>query len=308
MPSIIISNNEFASLSVNSRTEILNLIQKKFTISNTTSNTSTPSSTINEWYKKREAAYNNRACGGSYIEFSNLIKELEAEAPNVFKIDGSIIFSTLSIEMALAMISGLSDSSQKILLRLIKGPASREELGKLVSGIGRVNGSIGSINRRFANRFDRNIYGETRKEIKLIDFDNVYKLVCDSLSISTAFKIIEAGWKRELGDIFIEFKKNKASDENSIITIHAQAVKLATYSKGFIKNVYWDYEYENGMQNTTHQVALSFYSATLHVENTNNAEAEWAIDHQNNTFLGFWHEISKISFQNDFIDFQNRKK
>ena len=299
MPSIIISESEFEKLSEATKKEISKLVENAFILKTEEGEFSDGYNLKKEWYNKRNLAHSNRALGENYHEYKKLISELLLEAPKALAVNAETNFSCLSIEMAISLLYGLSNSSQNLLKRLLTGPATRDELAALVGGLGKVNGSVGSINRRLARRFDYNIYGDNRKEIKLIDFDGSYKLSCDALSIKSALDIIDAGWNMRMGDIYLTFNAIQFPKNANDLTIKldSEAIKFANLGHGFIKSIDWDYEDEFGNIDVRNQVGLSFYSATICVNHRDGPE--WGTDDSlDNNLIGFMHEQPIISFQN----------
>ena len=82
------------------------------------------------------------------------------------------LINSISIETMLAVMLGLSPESIKIVESLLSGSKSRSELGDLCGGEKKLNGTIGSINRRLINRFSSANYSkDDLKYIRLINWN-----------------------------------------------------------------------------------------------------------------------------------------
>lgn len=105
--------------------------------------------------------------------------EIQKEVSEATKA-GSILLRphVIPIEAACAVVFGLNKNSILALKAVLNSKSleglSREELGKILGSERAINGTIGSINRRFIHRFDANIYDldDALKEMPLIDFRN----------------------------------------------------------------------------------------------------------------------------------------
>ena len=89
--------------------------------------------------------------------------EIERELAQATK-DGSILVrpTVIPIEAACAVVFGLNQNSILALEAILEANPveglSRKELGKILGSERAINGTIGSINRRFIHRFDDKIY------------------------------------------------------------------------------------------------------------------------------------------------------
>jgi len=190
MPHIIITEADFEKLSSGVKKEIWELLQNSFS-SNVGSNDSLA------------------------METENQITDINPAS-----------FDVLSIETAIAVIIGLSGESRELVNILCQRELTREFLTKFLGNEKKINGTIGSINRRLAKRLDENVYGKRRDRVKLIEFDGLYRLSCDSRSLEIALLIINKGYKFGAGDIVLKFGRGDLRaevriEEDAILQIHA---------------------------------------------------------------------------------------
>ena len=97
---------------------------------------------------------------------------------------GSILLrpKVIPIEAACAVVFGLNQNSilafEAILSADPSKGLSRKELGKILGSEKAINGTIGSINRRFIHRFDDNVYDldAALKEMPLITYKTNYRI------------------------------------------------------------------------------------------------------------------------------------
>ena len=190
MPNIIITEADFERLSTGVKTEIWELLQNSFS-----SNSSSTASLAVE--TKDQAADINPAS-----------------------------FEVLSIETAIAVLIGLSEESRHVVASLCMRQLTRNELTEILGNEKKINGTIGSINRRLIKRLSESVYGKRRDRVKLIEFDEKYRLSCDSRSLEIALLIINKGYKFGAGDIVLKFGRGDLRaevrlEEDAILQIHA---------------------------------------------------------------------------------------
>ncbi|MGC6452622.1 MAG: hypothetical protein ACON31_01780 [Candidatus Puniceispirillaceae bacterium] len=108
--------------------------------------------------------------------------EIERELAQATK-DGSILVrpTVIPIEAACAVVFGLNQNSILALEAILEAPKeglSRKELGKILGSERAINGTVGSINRRFIHRFDDNVYDldAALKEMPLITYKTNYRI------------------------------------------------------------------------------------------------------------------------------------
>lgn len=313
MPKILISEADFRSLSTPTQRELWELFQKSFSLENRDPSATDVALTEvfkrvkegskrreheSDWMERRRA---NRLSSVNYQEYNAALHQLHKALPNILPQPSSFRFEALSVEMAIAVVLGLSPDSIKVILCLIKGPVARKELAAVLNGEGRINGTIGSINRRLAKRFDENFYGESLKLAKLIDFDKEYFLRCDGRSIEIALKILKAGYKIGKGNILLKFKDTFGKGTDQIIEtikIEEEAIIFADSGLGFTRKVSWDYELEKQQRSYSYDVAMTVPSATVVIDAPDGDE--WVSDEPDVTHLfDKWHPSSspdEISF------------
>ena len=87
------------------------------------------------------------------------------------------------------------------------------------------------------------VYGKRRDRVKLIEFDETYRLSCDSRSLEIALLIINKGYKFGAGDIVLKFGSGHQLaevhiEEEAILQIHAGEaqvlLKTLEYISGFV--------------------------------------------------------------------------
>ena len=205
MPNIIITEAEFKKLTDGTKKEIWGLLKDSFS-------TTTVSDELSD------------------ENLGNRIKNRIEE--------NRLNFDTLSIETAMAVLIGLSSESRKVVEALCQRQQTRENLTEILGNEKKINGTIGSINRRLAKRLDEKIYGKRRDRVKLIEFDGDYRLTCNSRALELASVIISKGYKIGEGDILLQFDEGEAKiEEESIIRCDE--------GKAYCDYVSWDYELDH---------------------------------------------------------------
>ena len=162
-------------------------------------------------------------------------------------------------------------------------------MAKILGNSKKINGTIGSINRRLARRFSREWYGSYISKVKLIDYKNeYYELVCDPHSIKIALLVVESGFKAEDGNINLNYPMDKSAEfrkkhnlyEN--VKIEWYAVEMAMKGYSYIDDVDWEYEVGNQTFNFSVAAARTIPSAIITLETE--AGVEWVTeepDHDN---------------------------
>ena len=154
--------------------------------------------------------------------------EIQREASEATK-KGSILLrpNVIPIEAACAVVFGLNENSIIVLKSVLNADPtkglSRARLSKILGSERAINGTIGSINRRFIHRFDPNIYDlePALKEMPLIDFsDSRYHFQSGHhevghLAFRLALYLKEAGLSLENNDIIITTPDKKSIRLNS---------------------------------------------------------------------------------------------
>jgi hypothetical protein len=194
---------------------------------------------------------------GDYDEYLRVLGNLQAHLPKVINITSSIHFEKLSVEMAIAVLSGLGEDSLKVIKYLLKYRHSmhkhyrtRSKIASVVNGAAKLNGTIGSINRRLVNRLDTSLYSSQLDRVKLIDYSNKhYYLTCRHEEIYLALKILEAGYEIGMGDIFLgyafpshDWQEKFLKERASIIKIEEEAIIFADKGKAFAREIEFEYE------------------------------------------------------------------
>ena len=314
MPSLTITEEEFLNLSEPTQEELLDLFRETFSLRNEASG-SVLGANWKAQYNKKENWFvrlsNARLAKAStsYQEHHDNLLTLQAELPILLK-DEALRPTAISLETAIGFISGLNPDSIKVLSKLSNsrtiGSATRKELEELLNSAGKINGTVGSINRRFVKRFDKRIYGKKLDQIKLIEFDETYSLTCDAASISLAIRIIERGYKIGKGDISLQFNHWAVSDESTVqnpsydqIIIGEEAIKLADQGLGFMRSVHWDIETANETRGFNFEVVVTAPSSTVIIETIEGIN-EWTNDEGEDLWQRHHHNSfpDKISFGN----------
>ncbi|MDC0959694.1 hypothetical protein OAR42_04500 [Planktomarina temperata] len=202
MPNIIITEADFEKLSTGVKTEIWELLQNSFS-SNTGSTASLAVETTDQ------AADINPAS-----------------------------FEVLSIETAIAVLVGLSEESRHVVASLCMRQLTRNELTEILGNEKKINGTIGSINRRLIKRLSESVYGKRRDRVKLIEFDEKYRLSCDSRSLEIALLIINKGYKFGAGDIVLKFGRGDLKGE---VRIEEEAIIQIDAGEALVLFQSWDY-------------------------------------------------------------------
>ena len=163
--------------------------------------------------------------------------EIQKEASEATKV-GSILLrpNVIPIEAACAVVFGLNENSILALKAVLDSKSheglSRKELGKVLGSERAINGTIGSINRRFVHRFDANIYDldDALKEMPLIDFRNSSYHVQTGyheyghLAFKIAVHLRENGLNLENNDIIITTPDN--------MTVHLNSRAYSEFKQG----------------------------------------------------------------------------
>ena len=297
MPSMMITEEEFLGLSEATQEELSELFRKSFLRSAGNPHVDNDETAWELKYKMEQNLFRKLNILRSsknlltYEEYHKNLLKFQDELP-FFLADQVLKPTAISIEMAIGFVKGLSKDSLKVLSKLtsspapsstnrVKGTATRKEMEKLLESAGKINGTVGSINRRFAKRFDKSIYGERLDRLKLIEFDEVYRLTCDPASIELAIIILENGYKFGDGDITLKFIASsnltgeaKAIEDLNII--EEKAIIFANLGRGFVRNVSWELEYENETSSFNYDVALTSPSGTIVIEGLSGHE--WVDD------------------------------
>jgi hypothetical protein len=192
MPNLILTEADFEKLSASVKSEIWELLQNSFP-SNAGSNDS-------------------------------LVTKTKDHITNV----NPASFELLSIETAIAVLIGLSAESREVVSILCKRQLDRYDLTKILGSEKRINGTIGSINRRLVKRLNETLYGKRRDRVKLIESqDGLYRLSCDSRSLEIAQKIIHKGYKIGDGDIVVKF-----GEGSSLAEVHIEEEAIVQIDSG----------------------------------------------------------------------------
>lgn len=155
--------------------------------------------------------------------------EIQREASEATKA-GSVLLrpNVIPIEAACAVVFGLNENSILVLNAVLNADhnegLSRADLGKILGSERAINGTIGSINRRFIHRFDPNIYelDPALKEMPLIDFYNSSYHIQSGyheyghLAFRVALHLKEIGLSLENNDIIITTPDNKSVRLSSV--------------------------------------------------------------------------------------------
>ena len=316
----MISEEEFSTLSEPTQEELLSLFKKSFVLRNE-GPTAKAADVYKAWSADLDAKHKKQInwdarlsdariakASKSYQEYHDDLLKLQAELPTLLK-DEIISPEAISLEMAIGFISGLNPDSIKVLSKLVAyGSATREGLKELLKSAGKINGTVGSINRRFAKRFDKNIYGLKADRVKLIEFDETYRLTCDYASISLAISIIEKGYKIGKGDIELQWNGSPTSlDEPQserpdfyMVKIDEEAIIFADKGLGFVRFVMWDDGYENESTHFSYRVVVTAPSATVLVNARD--EFTWSNDEGGHIWDHGQHDIGSP----DTIRFGNK--
>ena len=242
MPNIIITEEEFKKLTDGTKKEIWDLLKDSFS-------TTTVSDDLSD------------------ENLRNLIKN--SIDPN------RLNFDTLSIETAIAVLIGLSDESRKVVEALCQSQQSRESLTEILGSEKKINGTIGSINRRLAKRLSEKIYGKRRDRAKLIEFDGDYRLSCDNRALEIALFVLHKGYKIGQGDILLKyisiFDENK--EYKAEVLIKEEDIIHSDAGRAFIDFVSWDYQ--TGHVNNSFSVFVMYSSFTDKVVVSTDYGEEW---------------------------------
>ncbi|MDB9924128.1 hypothetical protein OAC90_01470 [Planktomarina sp.] len=293
MPSLMITEEEFLNLTEPTQEELLGLFKRSFLPAAESAPYPSIKNERSEWYAKLEEQNNffarlrharSKKATVSYQQYFETLLKLQKELPLALK-DQALKPTAISIEMAIGFVCGLNPDSIKVLSKLLNqnGSATRAELEALLKGAGKINGTVGSINRRFAKRFDKRIYGDKLERFKLIEFDKIYSLTCDFTSIDLAIIIIKKGYKIGKGDISLQFDHPTQFNEpkvktppHELLIISEDAITSADQGLGFVRNVGWEINFSTEVTNFSHDVALTLPSGTVIVEGL--GEHEWIND------------------------------
>ena len=310
MPSLTISEEEFSTLSEPTQEELLNLFKKSFVLRSESSTAKAPDTFAarkavwdaedekkENWFARLSDARSAKETV-SYQDYYDRLLKLQSELPLVLKA-GHAYPTAISLETAIGFVIGLNPDSIKVLSKLVTGRATRKDLEEILKSAGKINGTVGSINRRFSKRLDKRIYGEKLDQIKLIEFDETYRLTCDPASISLAIRIIEKGYKIGKGDISLQFNHWDVCSEApaqelsyDLIVIGEEAIKLANQGLGFMRSVHWEIDYNT--EKTAFEyfhVVVTASSSTLVIE-TVQGDSEWVNDDGKSPWKNSYHHNS----------------
>ena len=249
MPNIIITEEEFKKLTDGTKKEIWELLKESFS-------TTTVSDDLSD------------------KNLGNLIK-------NSIK-ENSLNFDTLSIETAIAVLIGLSDESRKVVEALCRSQQSRESLTEILGSEKKINGTIGSINRRLAKRLDEKIYGKRRDRLKLIQYDEYYRLSCDNRALEIALFVLHKGYKIGQGDILLKYKSifDENKEHKAEVLIKEEDIIQSDSGGASIHLAMWDYQ--TGHINNSFSVNVMYSSPTDKVVVSTDYGEEW----EANSFTG----------------------
>lgn len=274
MPSLIIHREDFALLTEATKKEILTLLLKdsageavenNFKLDHNIdpiSRSRGPS--LDTW---RNLASDFAHSKHNHAKMELMLNDLHALLPKVFgPFPAFQNVHAVSVELALSVLNGLGEDSKNALHAIVMSShlqgVSREELAHIVDGVGKINGTIGSINRRYSRRFNADIYGSQVDGFKIIEFkDGFYKLTCDPTGFELAFKLISSNKLNHQGNYSVEL--HGVDGKKITHDIDALAIKYADAGMAFVDTIYDEYEAENGSHCDRYNVAISLPQSTL---------------------------------------------
>lgn len=153
--------------------------------------------------------------------------------------------NVIPIEAACSVVFGLNENSIVALEAILKADPNeglpRKTLGKILGSESAINGTIGSINRRFIHRFNFAIYDieAALKEMPLITYKKSYHIETghhevDHLAFRLALHMKKNGLDLETSDVTLTMPDQK------IIRLSSMAYQGFNLSKGYI-NLYQDW-------------------------------------------------------------------
>lgn len=267
MPNMVITESDFEKLSDSTKKELLDLFYQAFPQSVGKDNDRTgrkpeisseassdnilsgsdffsPSLMGTQWQYERSKV---RESASTYQEYLEGIEKVHLGLENHLDMSRTMRVDSISVEFAIAILIGLKPESFNLLKKIVdRGMATREELTEVLGDAKKINGTIGSINRRFSKRFDRNLYGSLTDRLKLVEFNKhfqKYTLCCDSAAsgaIHKAIYIVKEGYKIGSGNICLTYDatytsgKNQKHTEQKRLVLEEEAIIAADNGKGFI--------------------------------------------------------------------------
>ena len=290
MPNIVITEAEFKLLSKTTQKELWGLLSQSFANfdllvdDNKSSKTSGLESDLfnkqakmSDWFVHRAKI---RSSNKPYDEYLDLHRILFKSLPNILVSTGPVLVDFISLELAIAVLLGLNTDSQAVIKKFChRGMVTREELAEVLGDEKKINGTIGSINRRFVKRFDPKL-AASHERLRLIKFEKQfqkYLLSVDSGVFLHAFNIIDAGYKIGIGNICLTPKKD--DKEVSSIMIEELAIMSGLEGQAFASTVSYSTDYHTEMHSLIASAGITSVSSTL-VWELNGAD-EWFDDEGN---------------------------
>ena len=297
MPHIVLTEDDFQFLSKGTQEELLNFVREKFAPRDISKLQEVL--TLDVGYAadqvQKEAAFNEKLMSArklaevNFLGYQSDIKRLQKDLPKIVKTGVPINFDALSIELALSVIAGLSDVAKKVVWELIqKRKLTRDELADLLGGPKKINGTIGSINRRLAKRFNAELYGDYVNKVKLIEFDNGYQLTCDPYALEVAYHINETGYQSIFGNLTLKFGDEKNGD-SAKVKIEALAIELANEGYAYVDKIRWDYQSDDKTTGTIFSVDVARTVSSAIITIQTDYGSEWVTEephHMTSRILG----------------------
>lgn len=273
MPNIVITESDFEKLSEATRKELWELLEKQFypnskkdftnLIADISEGVEVRVNLSQKFRSKLKLAKNSAHL--DYLSYRDTALSLQKELPSIVKTGIPIKFNVLSLEVAIAVILGLSNDSKKVVEAISQsGTLTRDQLAKILGGSKKINGTIGSINRRLAKRFSKDLYGSNVDKVKLIEYKNeLYELTCDSRAIQIAILVEKSGFEVEDGNIILKSPDKKYPSE---VKIEAFAIEMAIQGNAYIDDVDWEYEIDSQTISFSVSAARTVTSAIITLE------------------------------------------
>lgn len=274
MPSLIIHDEDFALLSEHAKREIFSLLLKddgarvgdsSAMISQSIKDKKyTDSPSFHVWRNLVIEAKDNKQ---NHAKMELILSDLHNLLPKIFgPFPATQNLHGVSVELAISVLRGLGDESKNALYSIVissrDNGISREELAAVVGGVGKINGTIGSINKRYSRRFNIDFYGSKVESFKLIEFsDGYYRLVCDPASFELAFKILSHNNLNSLGEYSLELQNGNG--DHFFHEISALAIECADSGMAYFETIIDEYETSSGGHSDTYNVAISLPKSTL---------------------------------------------
>ena len=127
---------------------------------------------MSDWFVHRAKI---RSSNKPYDEYLDLHRILFKSLPNILVSTGPVLVDFISLELAIAVLLGLNTDSQAVIKKFChRGMVTREELAEVLGDEKKINGTIGSINRRFVKRFDPKL-AASHERLRLTKFENSFK-------------------------------------------------------------------------------------------------------------------------------------